>query len=126
MEKGVSKYSPLVLAYVGDAVIELLARESLVLNEEAQLSVMNEKCRRFVTAKSQSEASIKAEELFDEEEATIFRRGKNTRIVHPPRSSDIKDYHRATGLEAVFGYLYLSGKHDRAKWLFENIYGVRV
>ena len=122
METSVASYSPLVLAYAGDAVIELLARERLVREEETQVSVLNDKCRKYVTATNQSLASVKAEELFTEEEANVFRRGKNTRIHNTPRSANVKDYHRATGLEAVFGYLYLSGKTDRARELFDAIY----
>ena len=122
METSISSYSPLVLAYAGDAVIELLARERLILNEEAQLSAMNEKCRKYVTAVNQSEASFKAEEIFTEEEATIFRRGKNTKIANVPKSASAKEYHRATGLEAVFGFLYLSGRMERARELFAFIY----
>ena len=122
METNISSYSPLVLAYAGDAVIELLARERIVTEEESTLSVMNETCRKYVTAVNQSAASVKAEELFTEEEAVIFRRGKNTKIANVPKSASAKDYHRATGLEAVFGFLYLSGTLERAKELFSLIY----
>ncbi len=122
METNISSYSPLVLAYAGDAVIELLARERLILKEESTLAVMNEKCRKYVTAINQSAASIKGEEFFTEEENAVFRRGKNTKIPNVPRSSTAKDYHRATGLEAVFGYLYLCGRMERARELFDKIY----
>ena len=122
METSIGSFSPLVLAYAGDAVIELLAREKLVRTCPAQLSPLNEMCRKYVTAVNQSAASVKAEALFTEEEATIFRRGKNTRIHSTPRSTDVKDYHRATGLEAVFGFLYLSGNTERARELFDAIY----
>jgi ribonuclease-3 family protein len=122
METSIGSFSPLVLAYAGDAVIELLAREKLVKTCPAQLSTLNEMCRKYVTAVNQSAASVKAESLFTEEEAAIFRRGKNTRIHSTPRSTDVKDYHRATGLEAVFGFLYLSGNTERARELFDAIY----
>lgn len=122
METSIGSFSPLVLAYAGDAVIELLAREKLVRNNSAQLSTLNEMCKKYVTAVNQSVASVKAEELFTEEEANIFRRGKNTRISNTPRSAAVKDYHRATGLEAVFGFLYLSGNMKRAIELFDAIY----
>ncbi len=122
METSISSYSPLVLAYAGDAVIELLARETLISNDTSQLSAMNDKCRKYVTAINQSVASFKAEELFTEEEANIFRRGKNTKIANVPRSASAKEYHRATGLEAVFGFLYLSGRMERARELFGLIY----
>ena len=122
METNISSYSPLVLAYAGDAVIELLARERIIKNEESTLSVMNDSCRKYVTAINQSAASLKAEEFFTEEESVIFRRGKNTKIANVPRSASAKDYHRATGLEAVFGFLYLSGKIERARELFDLIY----
>ena len=122
MEASISSYSPLVLAYAGDAVIELLARETLIANDTSQLSAMNDKCRKYVTAINQSVASLKAEELFTEEEANIFRRGKNTKIANVPKSASAKEYHRATGLEAVFGFLYLSGRMERARELFGLIY----
>ncbi len=122
METSIGAFSPLVLAYAGDAVIELLAREKLVRTSTAQLSTLNEMCKKYVTATNQSAASVIAESLFTEEEASIFRRGKNTRIPNTPRSANVKDYHRATGLEAVFGYLYLSGNMERARTLFDAIY----
>ena len=122
METSIGSFNPLVLAYAGDAVIELLAREKLVRNNDVQLSTLNEMCRKYVTATNQSIASLKAEELFTEEETSIFRRGKNTRIPYTRRSSSVKDYHRATGLEAVFGFLYLSGNMERARELFDSIY----
>ena len=122
METSIGSFSPLVLAYAGDAVIELLAREKLVKTKDAQLSTLNEMCRKYVTAINQSAASVKAEAIFTEEEASIFRRGKNTRISNVPRSSAVKDYHRATGLEAVFGFLYLSGNMQRARDIFDIIY----
>ncbi len=124
MEKSVNSYSPLTLAYVGDAVIELLAREFLVKKEEAQLSVLNERCRAFVTAVNQSAAAKNGEEIFTEEEADIFRRGRNAKTSNTPKSAKVREYHRATGLEAVFGYLYLSGNTERARELFCRIYGV--
>ena len=114
--------SPLVLAYIGDAVYEILARTRVVSLGNAPVNKMNSKARRIVNAKSQCEAYFKLADILTDEEAAVFRRGRNANSYTHPKNMDINDYRHASGLEALFGYLYLSGRTDRITELFEYVY----
>jgi len=114
--------SPLVLAYIGDAVYELLARTRVVALGNAPVNKMNSQARRIVNAKAQSDAYFSMAESLTEEELAVFKRGRNATSYTHPKNMDLSDYRHATGVEAVFGYLYLSGKHDRITQLFELVY----
>lgn len=114
--------SPLVLAYIGDAVYELLARTRVVALGNAPVNKMNSQARRIVNAKAQSDAYFSMAESLTEEELAVFKRGRNATSYTHPKNMDLSDYRHATGVEAVFGYLYLSGNHDRITQLFELVY----
>ena len=113
--------SPLVLAYLGDAVMEVMVRRHLI-----GFCKNNAECNRlaleFVTASRQSEAIKKNMDLLTEEEADIFRRSKNEKSASHPRNTDLYSYRLATGLEAVFGYNHLKGNHDRNEELFSLLF----
>ncbi len=111
--------SPLALAYIGDAVFELLIRSIVICNGNAPVNKLHKKARDFVNAKSQAQMVFRMMENFTEEEKAVFRRGRNAKSFTVPKNADIMDYRHATGLEAVFGYLYLSGNLDRAIELLE-------
>ena len=117
--------SPLVLAYIGDAVYEILARTRVVSLGNAPVNKMNSKARKIVNAKSQCEAYFKMAEILTDEEAAVFRRGRNANSYTHPKNMDINDYRHASGLEALFGYLYLSGRTDRITELFEYVYPLK-
>ena len=110
--------SPITLAFVGDAVFELLTRQILTSGGTLPAETLHKECVAKVCASAQSAAAEKIEPLFTEEEAEIFRRGRNCTGVHVPKSASSRDYRRATALEALFGYLWLSGRSERVMELF--------
>lgn len=105
--------SPLALAFVGDGVYELLVRERLLCEANRPVNELHKAAVAAVRAEAQSAAMEALLPLLTEEEEAVFRRGRN---AHTARSGS--DYHRATGLEALFGYLYISGNIDRVRELF--------
>ncbi len=111
-----SQISPSNLAYLGDCVYELCVREYLVRKNVQRPSVESLK---YVTAHVQSCVLEKILPLLDDEETTAYKRGRNLGHGNVPKSSTTGEYRRATGLEALFGYLYLSGRQDRINTLFE-------
>lgn len=118
--------SPLVLAYIGDAVYELLARTRVLALGNAPVNKMNAKARLIVNAKAQSDAFFVIQNELTEEELAVFKRGRNATSYTHPKNMDLTDYRHATGLEAVFGYLYLSGKQDRITELYELAYPLEM
>lgn len=113
------EFSSLALAYIGDAVFELLVRTLVLADGNAPVNRLHKKSRDIVNAKAQAELSFHIQELFTEEEKAVFRRGRNAKSFTVPKNADIMDYKHATGIEAVFGYLYLEGKLSRAIELFQ-------
>lgn len=113
-----SQYSPLVLAYMGDAVYELFVRRFLVSRENMPVAKLHKSATALVKAKGQSDRFLKVEAMLSEEEAAVFRRGRNAKS-HVPKNADMADYKRATGVEALLGYLYLSGREERLTELIE-------
>lgn len=110
------------LAYVGDAVIEVFVRSSLIELGISDTGRFNELALHFVTAHAQSEAYAKVSGLLTEDEKEILTRGRNAKLTHRPRNQTQSDYRRATGFEALMGYLYLTGDEKRAEELFEKSY----
>ena len=112
---------PLTLAYMGDAVFELLTRERIVLAGEKPPAELNRLARGYVTAVAQSAAVERLLPLLDEDETAVYTRGRNAKSAHAPKSAGAVEYRRATGLECLFGYLYLAGRIERARALFEAV-----
>ena len=112
--------SPSVLAFVGDAVYSLLVRTCLA-DENRSSDALHKAAIGFVSAQAQAKAFAAIREHLTDEETDIFMRGRNFHTNNTPKSSNPADYHTATGLEALFGFLYLSGKQDRINHLFEII-----
>ncbi len=113
--------SPLLLAYLGDAVMEVLVRK-YVITKETTNAKCNALALHFVTAKSQSEAIKKNLGILTEEEKSIFTRGKNAKSNSSPRNIDLYSYRLATGLEAVFGYNELFNRRERNEELFNQLF----
>lgn len=113
MEVDVRTVSPLALAFVGDGVYEMLVRERLVCLANRPPRELHREAVKLVRAEAQAEATECLIPLLTEKELAVYKRGRN---AHTARNSD--DYHRATGLETLFGYLYLSGEIDRVRELF--------
>ena len=121
-KKQAKLYNGATLAYVGDAVTETFVRSYLVVNGVTDTAHVNELALMFVTAHAQSDAYAKLEGLLTEEERGILVRGRNAKLTHRPKNQTQSDYRRATGFEALMGYLYLSGRSDRAEELFRKAY----
>lgn len=115
------RLSPLTLAFLGDAVFEVFVREKLVCQGSRPVSQLHRLSVRDVCCKAQSTAIKAILTELTEEETGVYRRGKNAHPGHVPQNADQADYHEATALEALFGYLYLCGKIDRLKHLFETM-----
>ena len=109
------------LAFIGDSVYEILVREHLCKANVGKVGVMNRLKVDMVCCKAQAEAVKKILPVLTEEEQGVFRRGRNVAVNSASKSSSLADYHAATGLEALFGYLYLSGSESRCRELFSII-----
>lgn len=111
------------LAFLGDAVMELMVREHLVENGETHFRVMNAQKASVVNAKAQSEAVDRLLPMLTEAELSVYRRGKNSKHKNYPKTASALDYCKATGLETVMGYLYLMEEKSRLRELFSVIIG---
>ena len=109
------------LAHVGDAVYTLMVRTWLLLEGTSTARRLHDRSVAFVSAKAQAAAADKLLPALDNEETAIYKRGRNTHVNTIPKGSSHEEYHAATGIEALFGYLYLNGKTDRLNELFELI-----
>lgn len=116
--------SPLNLAFVGDCVYEILVREALVCKANRPVNELHRESVKYVSAKAQTEAYAKIKDILTEEETAQFKRGRNAKVGHSPKSATDAEYHTATGVEALFGYLYLSDRPERIKHLFSIITSV--
>lgn len=112
-EADAASYSPLVLAYLGDAVYELAIR-TLVVNEgNRQVNKMHRESASLVKAGTQMEFLLAIENELTEEEKSVYRRGRNAKSVTMAKHATMKEYRMATGFEALMGYLYLQGRLER-------------
>lgn len=116
-----NQYNTLNLAFLGDAVYSLLVRERLVKSSALSSGKLHKMSVDYVSAAAQSEAAKKLLPVLSGEELEIFKRGRNAHPHHSPKNQTEGDYHYATGLETLFGRLYLDGKTDRLNELFEYI-----
>ena len=114
--------STAALAYFGDSVIELLVRNRLVLKGYTSSKSLNAHARHFVSAPAQAEAMERLLPHLNEAEAAVFRRGRNVGHTNTPKNATVAQYRSATGMEALFGYLYLAGEEARARELFALAY----
>ncbi|MBO6090190.1 MAG: ribonuclease III [Lachnospiraceae bacterium] len=119
-ETDITTYNPLTLAFIGDSVYETIVRTMVVSKGNKSVNALAKDKNKLVNAKTQSRIAEILTEYYTEEEADIYRRGKNAKTANHSKSAAYSEYHRATGLEAVFGYLYLTGKLDRCLELFKS------
>ena len=112
-EVDIRTYSPLVLAYIGDVVYELVIRSLLVGKGNAQVNRLHRRASSLVNAAAQSAAFERIREELTEEELHVFRRGRNANSATMAKHATMTDYRRATGFEALMGYLYLTGQTER-------------
>ncbi len=115
-----SAYSPLVLAYIGDAVYEKFTREKLLsLNPDMPAHKLHIENVKYVKAHSQSNSVSFIEPILTEEEMAVFKRGRNAKSPTTPKNANLIDYRRATGFEALIGYIHLKGDEKRLGEIME-------
>ena len=105
--------SPLVLAYIGDCVFDLIIKMMVAGRGNRQVHKLHEETSYYVQASAQSFMMRAMQEHLTEEEHAVYRRGRNARSVSPAKNQSITDYRRATGFEALIGYLYLNREYAR-------------
>ena len=115
--------SALGLAHVGDCVYELMVRSWIVCHGHTGAGDMHSVKEQYVTAGAQQAALERVSALLSDEEAAVCRRGRNAHVNSVPRHATLGQYHAATALECLFGWLYLRGEHDRLNELFGVIMG---
>lgn len=119
-ESSIRELSPLALAFLGDSVYELLVR-TVVLSKNKNPKRLHIETINYVKASSQANFIEQLLESLTEEELAVFKRGRNAKSHTVPKNQSISDYRNATGLECLFGYLYLLDKSERILELFEMI-----
>lgn len=112
-EVDVNTYSPLVLAYIGDCVFDLVIKSMVISAGNKQVHKLHEETSRYVQASSQSKMMRAMQPCLSEEEHAVYRRGRNAKSVSPAKNQSITDYRRATGFEALIGFLYLKREYAR-------------
>lgn len=106
-------YSPLVLAYIGDAVYEILIRTKVVNGGNVQVNKLHRRSAELVKAASQAKIIMALEEELTEEEHSVYKRGRNAKSASMAKNASMMDYRMATGFEALVGYLYLTEQYER-------------
>lgn len=114
--------SPLALAFVGDGVLELLVRARLVAQSRMPAGALHRHAVEMVSAKGQFGALALLEPLLTEQEAAVVRRGRNANKATVSKNASAREYRASTGLEALFGWLYLQNRLQRVEELFEPIW----
>ena len=111
-------YSPLTLAFMGDAAYELLVRNYLVSQGNCPVRSLNRRKVELVRCQSQAKALVFMWPALTEEEKEIAMRGRNAHVGHVPKNATVADYHGGTAFEALLGWLYLKGEGERLRELF--------
>lgn len=107
------EYSPLALAYIGDAVYEVMIRTAVIGIGNARVNKYHQTTKEFVQAKGQAQFYNHIKEILTDKEEDIFKRGRNAKSASSAKNTDILTYRHATGLEALIGYLYIDGNVER-------------
>ncbi len=115
-------YNGVTLAYIGDAVIELYLREALIASHVTDTGRLSAAAQKLVCAPMQSALVENLLPLLTAEEEAAYRLGRNHKVHGKPKRATVAEYARATGMEAVFGYLHLTGQKERADALLSEIY----
>ena len=118
-EKAVN-LSPVVLAFVGDAVYSLFVRERLTFFSDCKTGELNKLAVKEVKATAQAQFFKEIEELLTEEELNVYKRGRNAKKSTRSKSATIAEYNVSTGFEALLGYLYLTGNKERLNYLLNK------
>lgn len=111
--------STAALAFVGDAVYSLMVRERLCCAHRYPADTLHKRAVEMVRCAAQAEAIAGVLDSLSDDERAVYMRGRNAHSSHIPKGASVADYRSATGLEALFGYIYLSGNTERLRELFE-------
>lgn len=122
-EKEARMYSPLTLAFLGDAVYSLLVRNMLTSKTNKPAGALHKESIALVNAASQAAAARRILPLLSQEELAVFKRGRNAHSAHSPKNQSSADYRCATGLEALYGYLFLCKNGERISYIFNKSTG---
>lgn len=121
--KEANLYNSLVLAYLGDTLYDIYVRSRLVCeNEDLSAHKLHVKSISYVKAHGQSGAILAIEDNLSEEELAVYKRGRNTKSFTVPKNADVGEYRRATGFEALLGWLYVKGRTERLEEIMEMAY----
>ena len=112
-EQDLRTYSPLTLAYIGDAIFELVVRTVLVERKNTQAEKLHKAATKIVKAETQALLIEAVKDDLTEEELAVYKRGRNAKVVTRAKNATMSEYRRATGFEALMGYLYLKGDMAR-------------
>ena len=113
-------YSPLTLAYIGDAVYDMVIRTRLVTVANTQVNKLHKRASKLVNAGAQATMITALLEELSEEELQVYKRGRNAQAVTKAKNASMKDYRTATGFEALIGYLYLNQETERMLELIDK------
>lgn len=116
-EKDIRTYSPLTLAFVGDCVFDLIIRTIIVERANRSPHDLHKMKSSIVKAKTQAELGEAIQELLNEDEQSVYRRGRNAKSQTTAKNASVGDYRKATALEALVGYLFLQNQEDRILFL---------
>lgn len=119
-ETEAKSYSPLVLAYIGDGIYDLVIRTVVVNRGNTQANKLHRKTSSLVKAAAQSAMIDELLEILTEEEKAVFKRGRNAKSATMAKNATMADYRKATGFEALMGYLYLSNQLERMVYLIKE------
>lgn len=123
IKKRPSLYSPLVLAYIGDGVYELFVRSKVIEeNENMPAHKLHKTVIKYVNASAQAKSITEISEYLTDDETAVYKRGRNAKSYTNPKNADIGDYRKATGFEALVGYLYLLGEKERVNEIMGMAY----
>ena len=119
-ETDIRTYSPLTLAYIGDAVYDLVVRTIVVERGNKSVNTLHKGTVRYVNARVQAKMIDALESELTEEETAVYHRGRNAKSYTAAKNASIIEYRKATGLEALYGYLYLNGQQERLLYLIHE------
>lgn len=118
----IKTYSALTLAYIGDAIYDLIIRTYMVANGNAPVNKLHKQVIRLVQATAQAELYHMIQDRLTEEEQAVYKRGRNAKSFSTAKNAGIVEYRTATGLEALIGYLYLTDRLDRILELMKPVF----
>lgn len=112
-EVDIATYSPLTLAYIGDSIYDLIIKSLIINRGNKQVNKLHKQTSALVQASAQSLMMREIQEHLTDEERAVYKRGRNAKSISPAKNQSITDYRRATGFEALLGYLYLNKEWKR-------------